>query len=90
MKAKFSCANCLKETEFPVPGKASLVCQSCGCPDIKFNTNLLVSPEDYKTPGFTLVKADEPFLGQHKVGFIWQVKSPKEEKVPSLNKRANK
>ena len=83
MKVFFTCASCSKETNVG-GGNISLVCQSCGCTDIKFNSDVLVSPViPGESPGKTLIKAEEPFLGFTKFGSMWNIAFPVDPKAPS-------
>ncbi len=93
MRILFKCANCLKETEFSVPAKITLICQSCGCADISFSKKVLVKPDN---PGQApeepvVISEDEPFLGRSSKGNIWSISlyssSPQEKKAISLQKR---
>ncbi len=80
MKSKFRCERCGTETTVG-EGLVSLVCQSCGCFDIVFLSDILVAPAN---PGEdvppSLVKANDPFLGTTKKGCVWNITFPKEEK----------
>lgn len=83
--ASFKCENCLTVTPIGGEGRMSLVCQSCGCGDIKFSSDVLVFPHnsgDISEP--ILVKAGEPFLGSTKLGNVWHVSFPKTEVVPKI------
>jgi len=76
MRISFRCANCSKVTEFGVPTRITLVCQSCGCADITFSNPVLVKPNN-TGQDFTgepiLIKQDEPFLGSSPKGNIWSI-----------------
>lgn len=80
MKTFFKCENCGKETNISGAGIIALVCQSCGCNDIKFGNDVVVSPVNVKSPGDVLdsfnVKKDESFLGTHPLGFSWRLSFP--------------
>lgn len=76
MNPAFICANCGKETLVSLGHKTSLVCQSCGCFDIKFNQDVLLTPANFGNinpeNGLSVLK-NEPFFGNTKDGFIWLV-----------------
>lgn len=79
MKIQFKCANCLHETNFSVPANITLVCQKCGCPDISFSHEVVITavvPGLGKTFPPNKVPANEPFLGRTKYGEIWSVVLP--------------
>lgn len=70
----FICENCGRKTKISL-GMISLICQTCGCFDIKFSTDVYISPAnsgDISDP--VLVKGNDPFFGAHKDGCIWLVK----------------
>jgi len=80
MKASFKCENCLKETNISGEGNRHLGCQSCGCGDIKFNEDVLLSPISFKDPGdvfpSVFVKKGESFSGNHPLGRSWKLSFP--------------
>ncbi len=77
MKSSFKCENCLTITKISGEGNSNLTCQSCGCPDIKFSTDVVVAPHNAGDMGEPIsVKAGEPFLGRTKGGDIWYVTFP--------------
>jgi hypothetical protein len=80
MKASFKCENCLTVTNISGEGPRHLGCQSCGCPDIKFDVDVVVSPISSKEPGdvfpSVLVKKGECFLGSHSLGRSWKLTFP--------------
>jgi len=72
-QSSFICLNCNHETKVS-KGRSSLLCQRCGCADIKFTTPIVIYPI---IPGNELgpkieVKMGDPVLGKHKYGFVWQ------------------
>lgn len=85
MNPFYKCENCGTETVMSGPGPRHLGCQSCGCDDIKFNVDVLVSIISSKDPGEVhpqvLVKKDEPFLGAHAFGHSWNLSFPIPETV---------
>ena len=85
MKASFKCENCLTETPISGEGPRHLGCQACGCGDIKFDTDVIVSPISSKEPGeispSVLVKKGESFLGSHRLGRSWKLSFPSSEEV---------
>lgn len=85
MKASFKCENCLIETPISGEGPRHLGCQSCGCGDIKFDIDVILSPISDKNPGDLLpsitVKKDESFLGNHPFGRSWRLSFPIPESV---------
>jgi len=80
MKASFKCENCLAETIISGEGPRHLGCQSCGCGDIKFDADVIVSPISSKDPGDVFppvfVKKGESFLGSHSSGCSWKLTFP--------------
>jgi hypothetical protein len=80
MRASFKCENCLGETPVSGEGRRYLVCQSCGCFDLKFDSDVILSPVSDKEPGKVfpsiLVKKGESFLGSHSLGNSWVLTFP--------------
>ena len=80
MNTFFKCENCLKETVISGEGRRHLGCQGCGCSDIKFNTDVILSPVSNANPGNVypsiVVKKDESFLGAHSMGASWILTFP--------------
>ena len=97
MKTFFKCENCLKETPISGEGRRHLGCQYCGCGDIKFDSDVILSPVSDKEPGDVfpsiIVKKGESFLGSHSLGRSWVLTFPVPEetpKAPALLKRGGK
>ena len=70
----FACCNCGHETNYH-DGRFSILCQSCGCPDVKFSKPIKARPV---LPGNELgkerkPKVNEPFLGKTDFGFVWEI-----------------
>ena len=88
MKPFYKCENCGKETTMSGPGPRHLGCQSCGCGDIKFSVDVVVSPISSKAPGDVfpdvLVKKDESFNGNHSLGRSWRLSFPPPTPEPSV------
>lgn len=88
MKASFKCENCLKITQMSGEGVRHLGCQSCGCGDIKFDADVILSPISNKDPGDVfppvLVKKGESFLGNHPLGRSWKLSFPVPEEVAKV------
>jgi|SRR3990172_2997124 len=86
MRAKFKCENCLAETLIRGEGKITLVCQSCGCGDIKFDSDVTLARVSVKDPGIVFnpiqVKKGESFLGYHPSGGLWILSFPVPEVIP--------
>ena len=86
MRAKFKCENCLNETSINGEGKITLICQFCGCGDIKFDNDIIVEPTSVKNPGDKfnsfLVKKEECFLGYHSLGSLWILSFSIPEVIP--------
>lgn len=80
MKASFKCENCSTVTVISGEGPRHLGCQSCGCGDIKFDSDVIVSPISSKNPGdvfpSVMVKKGESFLGNHPLGRSWNLTFP--------------
>ncbi len=91
-KIFFICANCEKKTYFSSGVNITLICQSCGCSDIYFSTEvkitLLYSEENNLSK---IIAEKEPFFGITPQGAIWKVEiSPKKtESDFSLEKIIN-
>lgn len=85
MKASFKCENCLKETMMGGEGRRHLGCQGCGCKDIKFDADVILSPVSDKEPGnvypSNLVKKGEGFFAGHSMGNSWILSFPVPEVV---------
>jgi hypothetical protein len=85
MRATFKCENCLKETIIGGEGRRHLGCQECGCGDIKFDSDVTLSPVSNINPGDVhpsiLVKKGESFLGNHSLGSSWILTFPIPEVV---------
>ena len=83
MKATFKCENCLSVTVLSGEGPRHLGCQSCGCGDIKFDADVIVSPISSKDPGdifpAVLAKKNESFNGNHSLGRSWRLSFPPPE-----------
>jgi hypothetical protein len=81
----FTCANCRNETKVTFGGRTSLVCQSCGCFDIKFDADVLLASANsgnIDVENAQAVMKGEPFYGNTKNGFVWfilEAKPPIEE-----------
>ncbi len=73
-KIFFICANCEKKTYFSSGINITLICQSCGCSDIYFSTEvkitLLYSEENNLSK---IIAEKEPFFGITPQGAIWKV-----------------
>jgi hypothetical protein len=80
MKTFFKCENCLSETAVNGEGNVNLICQSCGCGDIKFDSDVNLSFIPSIAPGnlgeMVLVKKGESFLGYHSSGSLWKLSFP--------------
>jgi hypothetical protein len=77
MKAK--CERCKEEFEFG-EGAISLICQKCGCTDLRFDTDLLAfplyitgDPVPQKMLREVAYHKDTPFCGGHDFGILWRV-----------------
>jgi hypothetical protein len=85
MRASFKCENCLKVTVIGGEGRRHLGCQECGCSDIKFDSDVSLSPVSNINPGdvrpFITVKKGESFLGSHSLGSSWILTFPIPEVV---------
>jgi hypothetical protein len=69
----FKCDNCGKITKFGF-GNINLVCQGCGCFDIRFDIPVVATPLLFDNEGPSLtVKTNESFYSLHKHGSIWKV-----------------
>ena len=83
MNTSFICENCQKETLIGGEGRRHLGCQNCGCRDIKFATDVEVSPSSDKEPGKVfppvIVKKGESFLASHSGGSSWILTFPTPE-----------
>ena len=80
IKAKFQCQNCNDEHEFS-EGRISIVCQKCGCYDVKFDKTIVAIPSNYDpSPSIpqTIAK-DDFFYGLTKGGCVWEISFPLEE-----------
>jgi len=85
MKASFTCENCAKVTVMSGEGRRHLGCQACGCKDIKFDADVVLSPVSDKEPGnvypSNLIKKGESFFAGHPTGNSWVVSLPIPEVV---------
>ncbi len=71
---KIKCAKCNKELSFK-GGRISLVCQSCGCYDLQFSTDVSavpVAPTGDLGPKKSVLAGDS-FFGIHEHGGIWDL-----------------
>jgi len=70
----FTCEKCNRETKFGF-GIINLVCQQCGCYDIKFDSDVLVHPilSGREKGEELIVRSEEPFYSFHSAGSIWGV-----------------
>lgn len=86
----FECMNCSNKTHLSIGGNISVICQVCGCADVKFDQDIGISPVGFNGPyEIQSIKAGEPFLGRHKDGLIWKISLPplpKEEPKVELPK----
>lgn len=84
---KFICDSCGKETSVS-DGFVNLVCQSCGCFDLRFDHVVEARPlsEGYELKEGSVIKKGESFCGKHAWGSIWKVVrrlEPDEVELPS-------
>ncbi len=72
---KFICEKCSMETKIG-EGRINLVCQVCGCYDLKFDFTIAVSPvllDNSVGPEIIVAKGDS-FYGNHGAGSIWDLR----------------
>ena len=85
MKASFKCENCSKETIISGEGRRHLGCQACGCSDIKFDSDVSLSPVSDNNPGDVfpsiIVKKGDSFFAKHSSGSSWVLTFPITEPV---------
>ncbi len=77
MKVQCSCQNCGEFFFLSIPGRVSIVCQPCGCSDVKFDADIILRTVYHGEIGpEVFCKKDEPFFGVHNKGMIWDIDVP--------------
>lgn len=81
---KFKCDNCEKETKVG-SSATDLVCQHCGCFDLRFNCSISAFPvlSGNELGKEIVVKNGESFFGRHSQGSIWKVKGREDLDISS-------